>query len=125
MNSTKKIDAVCVNCSDEDDVLTLAVGDDKSDPKNFLIIGRFDEDDLSVDECIGFQNESTQYEIPSAIEYVELNDKELVITVNDMASDKAGAKSFHAIFNTTIDKAKIKQYLHDIFKDSSTKLTIR
>ncbi|EOI3548988.1 hypothetical protein ACMSZT_003842 [Cronobacter dublinensis] len=124
MSSTKKIDAICVNCSDEDDVLTLAVGDDNSDPKNFFIIGRFDEDNLSVDECIGFQNESTQYEIPSAIEYVELNDKELVITVNDMASNEAGAKSFHAIFNAAIDKAKIKQFLHAIFKDSSTKLNI-
>jgi len=124
MISTNKIDAICVNCSDEDDVLTLAVGDDNGDPKNFFIIGRFDEDNLSVDECIGFQNESTQYEIPSAIEYVELNDKALVVTVNDMASNEAGAKSFHAIFKTTIDKTKINQFLHAIFKDSSTKLNI-
>ncbi|WP_205955473.1 hypothetical protein [Pantoea stewartii] len=124
MISTKKIDAICVNCSDEDDVLTLAVGDDNSDPKKFFIIGRFDEDNLSVDECIGFQNESTQYEIPSAIEYVELNDKALVVTINDMASNEAGAKSFHAIFKTTIDKTKINQFLHAIFKDSSTKLNI-
>lgn len=125
MSSIKKIDAVCVTCSDEDDVLTLAVGDDKRDPKKFLIIGRFDEDNLSVDECIGFQNESTKYEIPSAIEYVELNETELVVTVNDMASDEACAKSFHAIFNTLVDKAKVRQYLHNIFKDSSTKLTIK
>lgn len=124
MNTTKKIDAVCVNCIDEDDVLTLAFGDDKSDPKNFVIIGRFDEDSLSVDECIGFQNESTQYEIPAAIEYVELNDVELVITVNDKASGEAGAKNFQAIFKSPIDKVKVSQYLRDIFKNSSTRLII-
>ncbi len=125
MNSTKKIEAVCVNCIDEDDVLTLAVGDDKSDPKNFLIIGRFDEDSLSVDECIGFQNESTKYEIASAIEYVELNDVELVITVNDKASSEAGAKNFHAIFKHPIDKFKVSQYLRDTFKNSSTRVIIK
>jgi len=41
-----------------------------------------------------------------------------------MASYEAGAKFFHAIYNATIDKANIKQFLHAIFKDSSSKLTI-
>ncbi|WP_456310931.1 hypothetical protein [Serratia proteamaculans] len=124
MNSTKKINAVFINCIDEDDVLMLAIGDDKQDPKNFFIISRFDEEGLSVDECIGFQNENTSFEIPSAIESIELSKSELIITLNDDAAEKSGTKKIQSTFNHLTDPAVIEDFLHVIFADASTEFII-
>jgi len=75
MPSIKKFQALCINCSTEDDVLAIAVGDDAQEPINYFIIGRFDEDNLSVDGCIGFQTESTDYELTGVIDSILLTKK--------------------------------------------------
>ena len=82
MNSINKFRAIIINCTDEDDVLTVGIGDDENDPDNFIIIGRFDEDDLPVDECIGFQSDTTDYEISDAVTSVTLTPGELKIVLN-------------------------------------------
>lgn len=88
MRNVKNFAATCINCTEEDDVLTIGVGDDDYDPKNFIIIGRFDEDELPVNECIGFQSESTEYELTDSIRSVQLTDDKLVIVLNDDAAKK-------------------------------------
>lgn len=55
MSNVKSLIAACINCYKENDVLIIGIGDDDYAPKNFIIIGRFDEDELPVNECIGFQ----------------------------------------------------------------------
>ncbi|WP_449506757.1 hypothetical protein [Enterobacter hormaechei] len=67
MSNVKNLIAACINCYEENDVFTIGIGDDRHDPKNFIIIGRFDEDELPVNECIGFQSESTEYELTDSI----------------------------------------------------------
>ncbi|MEN5018617.1 hypothetical protein ABEH87_19985 [Erwinia sp. Eh17-17] len=125
MNYTKKFNAVCIECIDEDDVLTLAVGDDKHCPENFFIISKFDEENLSTDDCIGFQSESTPFEIPSAIESVELSCRDLVITLNDDAAKIAGFKKTQALLNQAEDINKIKEYLQAIFEDSRAQCILK
>ena len=78
MKSIKKFSAIRINCTDEDDVLTIGVGDDENDPDNFFFISRFDEDDIPVDEYIGFLSATTDYEIADAIESATLTIGELV-----------------------------------------------
>lgn len=125
MNITKKFNAVCIEGIDEDDVLTLAVGDDKHNPKNFVIISKFEEENLSADECIGFQSESTPYEIPSAIENIECSSSELVIALTDEAEKIAGFKKIQALLNSSTDLNILKKYLHAIFDDSRIPLIFR
>ncbi|CZX71013.1 hypothetical protein [Enterobacter hormaechei] len=50
MSNVKNLIAACINCYEENDVFTIGIGDDRHDPKNFIIIGRFDEDELPVNE---------------------------------------------------------------------------
>lgn len=88
MSIIKNLVATCINCAEENDVLTIGIGDDSHDPKKFIIIGRFDEDELSVNECIGFQSESTEYELTDSIRSVQLTDDKLVIVLNDDAAKK-------------------------------------
>lgn len=125
MNMTKKIDAICISCTNEDDVLTVAVGDDYNDPKNYFIIGRFDEDDLTVDECIGFQSDSTEYEIADAIEKVELDDENLIVYLNDNAALKAGAKQYLVVLKNAKEINNLKHFLKKIFEDSSIDIIIK
>lgn len=125
MNFTKKINAVCIECIDEDDVLTLAVGDDKHNPKNFVIISKFEEENLSADECIGFQSESTPCEIPSAIENIECSGSELVIVLTDEAAKITGFKNIQALLNSATDLNILKKYLHAIFDNSRIQIIFK
>ncbi|MCU5775254.1 Imm10 family immunity protein [Erwiniaceae bacterium BAC15a-03b] len=125
MSNTKKFTAKCVNCTNEDDVLTIGVGDDDQDPKNFFMIGRFDEDDLSVDECIGFQTEATNFEVAGSIESVVLTADKLSVTINSKGEAEAGNKEFEALLPEKYDLTKLKIYLTEIFDGSRVKLTLR
>lgn len=124
MNKIKKFTAVCVNCYEEDDVLTIGVGDDDHDPKNFVIIGRFDEDELPVNECIGFQSEATEHEIADAIQSIQLRTNELVIVLNDNTANKVGVREYHAVISTMKDTELLKQYLREAFDGSDVILQL-
>lgn len=54
MSIIKNFVVMCINCVEENDVFIIGIGDDSYDFKNFIIIGWFDEDELFVNECIGF-----------------------------------------------------------------------
>ncbi len=119
-----KFNAKCVSCTDEDDVLTIGIADDKNEPKKFFIIGRFDEDDLPVDECIGFQTDSTDYELPASIESVTLDEEHFTIHIKDDMADKAGAKIFKAILPSNYDRDELVDFLAWVFEDSQVILKI-
>lgn len=124
MSKMKKFNAICVNCYEEDDVLTIGLGDDTHDPQNFVIIGRFDEDETPVNECIGFQSDTTEYEIADAIQSVHLSAEELVIVLNDTAAKEAGIREYHVTISATKDIELLKQYLHEVFDSSDVALQL-
>ncbi|MGE9553171.1 hypothetical protein ACQPT2_18665 [Erwinia amylovora] len=125
MSNEKKFVGTCVSCTDEDDVLTIGVGDDDSDPENFFIIGRFDEDDLSVDECIGFQSDATEYEIAGAVASVTLDKNVITVSLHQHAADKTGISQYSADISSTENLTELKEYLRDIFDGSKANLVIR
>ncbi len=124
MSITSEFNAKCVNCTDEDDVLTIGIADDKNEPKKFFIIGRFDEDNLSVDESIGFQTDSTDYELPASIESVILDEEYFTVNIKDEMADKAGAKIFKAILPSDFDRDELVDFLAWVFEDSQVILKI-
>lgn len=124
MINIQTFNAVCISCSDEDDVLTIGVGDDNHDPKSYFIIGRFDEDGLSVDECIGFQSDSTEYELAGAIEAILLNSNSLIVTLNERAANKTGFKHYKADIQEKSDTTQLKIFIQDIFSDSTVSIKV-
>ena len=124
MRNVKNFAATCINCTEEDDVLTIGVGDDDYDPKNFIIIGRFDEDELPVNECIGFQSESTEYELTDSIRSVLLTDDKLVIVLNDDAAKKIGISEYHVIIPAAKKFKSLAKYLREMFDGSDVPLQL-
>ena len=124
MRNVKNFAATCINCTEVDDVLTIGVGDDDYDPKNFIIIGRFDEDELPVNECIGFQSESTEYELTDSIRSVQLTDDKLVIVLNDDAAKKMGISEYHVVIPAAKDSKSLAKYLREMFDGSDVPLQL-
>lgn len=124
MRNVKNFAATCINCTEEDDVLTIGVGDDDYDPKNFIIIGRFDEDELPVNECIGFQSESTEYELTDSIRSVQLTDDKLVIVLNDDAAKKIGISEYHVVIPAAKDSKSLAKHLREMFDGSDVPLQL-
>ena len=68
--------ASSIECYEENDVLVVAIGEGGVDPVNYLIITRLDdEDNLSVDDGIGFQVSGVTYEMAGAIKKISLGGK--------------------------------------------------
>lgn len=124
MSNVNSFSAMCVNCYKEDDVLTIGVGDDTHEPKNFIIIGRFYEDEVPVNECIGFQSESTKYELTDAISSVQLIEDKLVIVLNDDAAKKIGIREYHVVSPAAKDSKTLGKYLREVFDDSDVPLQL-
>lgn len=124
MSIIKNLVATCINCAEENDVLTIGIGDDSNDPKNFIIIGRFDEDELPVNECIGFQSESTEYELTDSIRSVQLTDDKLVIVLNDDAAKKIGISEYHVVIPAAKDSKSLGKYLREMFDGSDVPLQL-
>ena len=60
--------ASSIECYEEDDVLIVAIGDGSADPANYVIMTRLeDEDNSSVDDCIGLQTSEASHEVAGAI----------------------------------------------------------
>ena len=124
MSIIKNLVATCIKCAEENDVLTIGIGDDSHDPKKFIIIGRFDEDELSVNECIGFQSESTEYELTDSIRSVQLTDDKLVIVLNDDAAKKIGISEYHVVIPAAKDSKSLAKYLREMFDGSDVPLQL-
>ncbi|QGW86167.1 hypothetical protein EAAEB30_05485 [Enterobacter asburiae] len=115
MSNVKNLIAAYINCFEENDVLTIGIGDDTHEPKNFIIIGRFDEDELPINDCIGFQSESTEYELTDSIRSVQLTDGKLVIVLNDDAAKKIGISEYRVVIPAAKDFKSLEKYLREMF----------
>ncbi|EOZ4640799.1 hypothetical protein ACQRKX_003786 [Enterobacter cloacae] len=124
MSNVKNLIAACINCYEENDVFTIGIRDDNHDPKNFIIIGRFDEDELPVNECIGFQSESMEYELTDSIRSVQLTDDKLVIVLNDDAAKKIGISEYHVAIPAAKDSKSLAKYLREMFDGSDVPLEL-
>ncbi|QIR21933.1 hypothetical protein GXP72_05655 [Enterobacter sp. SES19] len=124
MSNVKNLIAAYINCFEENDVLTIGIGDDTHDPKNFIIIGRFDEDELPINDCIGFQSESTEYELTDSIRSVQLTDGKLVIVLNDDAAKKIGISEYRVVIPAAKDFKSLEKYLREIFDGSDVPLQL-
>lgn len=124
MSNVKNLIAACINCYEENDVFTIGIGDDSHDPKNFIIIGRFDEDELPVNECIGFQSESTEYELTDSIHSVQLTEDKLVIVLNENAVKMIGIREYHVVIPTAKDSKTLGKYLSEMFDGSDVPLKL-
>lgn len=125
MIGIKTFNAVCANVADEDEVLTLGVGDDAHDPDHFFIIGRFDEDDLAIDECIGFQSDDTAYELAAAIEAVTLSVDTLTIRLNEAAAQQAGYREYCAKISAVQNSGELQAALLTLFSGSKVRLQLK
>ncbi|TFB26037.1 hypothetical protein E3U32_09145 [Lelliottia nimipressuralis] len=124
MSKVKNIVATCINCAEEKDVLTIGIGDDSHDPKNFIIIGRFDEDELPINECIGFQSESTEYELTDSIRSLHLTEDKLVIVLNEGAVKMIGIREYHVVIPAAKDSKSLGKYLREVFDGSDVPLQL-
>lgn len=124
MSNVNNFSAMCINCYEEDDVFTIGIGDDSHEPKNFIIIGRFDEDELPVNECIGFQSESTEYELTDSIRSVQLTEDKLVIILNDDAVKMIGIREYQVDIPVAKDSKSLGKYLREVFDGSNVPLQL-
>ncbi|HED5645203.1 hypothetical protein KWH86_15890 [Enterobacter cloacae] len=124
MIGVKDFTATYIHGSEDDDVFTLGIADDTHDPKKFIIIGRFDEDEVPVNECIGFQSESTEYELTNAICSVQLTEDKLVIVLNDDAAKKIGIREYHVVIPVAKDSKSLGKYLKEVFDGSDIPLEL-
>ncbi|EPF3218280.1 hypothetical protein [Enterobacter hormaechei] len=124
MSNVKNIIAACINCYEENDVFTIGIGDDNHDPKNFIIIGRYDEDELPVNECIGFQSDSTGYELTDSIRSVQLTEDKLVIVLNENAVKMIGIREYHVVIPAAKDSKSLGKCLREVFEGSDVPLQL-
>ena len=81
----KSFHANHISCSHDDDVFTIGLSDDEFDPIDFVILSRFDEPDLAVNQQIGLLVNETEFEFQNAIESIRFFDNKMVI---QLAADK-------------------------------------
>ncbi|MDO2401953.1 hypothetical protein Q2380_22530 [Enterobacter hormaechei] len=108
----------------KNDVFTIGIGDDNHDPKNFIIIGRYDEDELPVNECIGFQSDSSGYELTDSIRSVQLTEDKLVIVLNENAVKMIGIKEYHVVIPAAKDSKSLGKCLREVFEGSDVPLQL-
>ncbi|WP_346830276.1 hypothetical protein ABDX87_24930 [Pseudomonas abietaniphila] len=120
----KKFLASAIKCYKEDEVLTVALGDDAEDPDNFLIITRLDdEDNASVDDGIGLLTDQAKYEKSGVIAKVILRLNKLEIVVKPEFTEFYGCSSIVAEFlpndnELSINYLSLKKALHHMFSGS-------
>lgn len=121
MSNEVKFTASVVNCYTEDDVLVMGIGDDPTEPENYLIISRFD--DGEIDDSIGIQTHLSEMETSNAIEKVILNRTNFIVDIKAGKEEKVNASRIVVTFsNDNIDYVRLKNHLSDIFFGSSVSI---
>lgn len=121
MSNEVKFTASVVNCYTEDDVLVMGIGDDPTEPENYLIISRFD--DGEIDDSIGIQTHLSEMETSNAIEKVILNRTNFIVDIKEGKEEKVNASRIVVTFsNDNIDYVRLKNHLSDIFFGSSVSI---
>ena len=126
--SLMKFEALVLVCYEEDDALTVALGDNEQSPVNYLIITRLnDEDNDSIDEGIGLQTSQSAYEASAAIEKVILHSDRLDVVITPDSHEHFGCSKLEGVFSETVRNtpekiALLRKYLEAIFNGSKTTL---
>lgn len=120
-------DASNIECSEEDGVLIIAVGDGAVDPKNYMIISRLDDDEnATIDDGIGFQTASADYEASNSISRVVLADNCLRVEIKPQFATHFGASIVLAKFNDEALRAgklcSLREALEVLFEGSAVEL---
>ena len=119
-----------IECYEEDEVLTIALGDDAFDPENYLLIARLDdEDNAQVGEGIGFQTAQSEYEVANAIEAVFLHENGLEVIVKQAFVTHYGGRRFFAEIPCEDEHLQsklplLRQYLSALFDGSNVSLVM-
>ncbi len=123
MSNEVKFTASVVNCYTEDDVLVMGIGDDPTEPENYLIISRFD--DGEIDDSIGIQTHLSEMETSNAIEKVILNRTNFIVDIKEGKEEKVNASRIVVTLNNdNINYSLFESYLNDVFSGSSVDLII-
>lgn len=123
MSNEVKFTASVVNCYTEDDVLVMGIGDDPTEPENYLIISRFD--DGEIDDSIGIQTHLSEMETSNAIEKVILNRTNFIVDIKAGKEEKVKASRIVVTLNNdNINYSLFESYLNDVFSGSSVDLII-
>ncbi|MBD8572372.1 hypothetical protein IFT86_25460 [Pseudomonas syringae] len=125
----KSFFATAVKCYEEDGVSIVALGDDLTDPANFIIITRLDdEDNITLDDGVGFQTEQAEYEMPNAIKKVILRAESLEIVVKPEFVEFFGDSSFLAEIpqdgKRPESASMLKDALQEIFRGTKVDLIV-
>lgn len=114
--------ACVVNCYIENDVLVIGIGDDATEPENYLIISRLDDDE--VDNSIGIQTHLSEMETLNAIEKVILNQTNFIIDIQADKQETVNASRIVVTFsNDNLDYTLLKNHLNDVFFGSSVSIS--
>ncbi len=123
MSNEVKFTASVVNYYTEDDVLVMGIGDDPTEPENYLIISRFD--DGEIDDSIGIQTHLSEMETSNAIEKVILNRTNFIVDIKAGKEEKVKASRIVVTLNNdNINYSLFESYLNDVFSGSSVDLII-
>ena len=128
MKNPLKFNVSALECYEENDVLTVALGDDTKSPENYLIITRLDDDDNdSIDEGIGLQTSQSAYEQSAAIEKVILQSGSLEVVITPDSYQHFGCSSLVGEFSDTLRNnseklALLRKYLEAIFNGTQATL---
>ncbi|MEB7586133.1 hypothetical protein NGC36_12715 [Serratia rubidaea] len=123
-----KFEALVLVCYEEDDALTVALGDNEQSPVNYLIITRLDDkDNDSIDGGIGLQTSQSAYEASAAIEKVILYSDRLDVVITPDSHEHFGCSKLEGVFSETVRNtpekiALLRKYLEAIFNGSKTTL---
>jgi hypothetical protein len=120
-NSEIKFLANTINCYTENEVFIIGISDDPISPNHYLILSRYDEDD--VDESIGIQTHLTGMEVAKAIKRIVLKTNTLTIEINKHNTEQVRARKMIIEFSE-IDKTLLITYINNIFLNSSVKVII-
>ncbi len=123
MSNEVKFTASVVNYYTEDDVLVMGIGDDPTEPENYLSISRFD--DGEIDDSIGIQTHLSEMETSNAIEKVILNRTNFIVDIKAGKEEKVKASRIVVTLNNdNINYSLFESYLNDVFSGSSVDLII-
>lgn len=103
-----------VNCYVEDDVTIIGIGDDAVSPDHFIILSRFDEED--IDNSIGLMTHLSDIEAINTLEKVTLDRKNIILVLknNVVITIHLDIEENHF--------TQLNDYLQQIIQGSSIKL---
>lgn len=124
MNEVIKFDAAIVNFYTENGVKIIGVADDNDDPKNFIIISRLDEDDVSPEESVGLQTSFLDQEYTEAISKIVVTNRRIDVFISKNINETNVTKVEIMYDSSKINTDEFVKYINDIFNDVNVDVQI-